>query len=151
MAEKGRQLLDVLMGYRREWATKCVYCGRTVVNMRLMPAEYAPHHYGGLDKVRFTINGRDHIAFAVTADHYFERCRGGHSELNNILPACRPCNNFRSHGREIPKCIDCLINRRTHGKRCADCRRAMDLKGLENDEWQRWKGQLYRALRTVLT
>lgn len=117
MGEKGTQLLDALMIRRREWATACVYCGRTVVNMRLMPPEYAPRHLGGRDKVEFFINGQRHIAMACTADHYFERCHGGRSELNNILPACRPCNNMRSTGRDTPR----LRDRAAYGRADSEC------------------------------
>lgn len=151
MGDKGQLMLDVLMIRRREWVTQCVYCGRDVVNMRLMPSEYSPRYIGGYDKVAFFINGHRHIAMACTADHYFDRCYGGRSALNNILPACRPCNNRRSHGRDQAMCIDCRMNPRTHGKRCARCRRVNDLKKLDNDERQRLEGALIRSLRQQLT
>lgn len=147
MAEKGRQLLDVLMIRRREWATKCVYCGRDVVNMRLMPAEFKARHIGGYDKVEFFIKDHRHIALACTADHYFDRCYGGHSELNNILPACRPCNNMRSTGRDVPLCVDCRRNRRTRYKRCEECHRAKVVKHEEHCARERTMGALIRSIR----
>lgn len=132
MGEKGRQMLDVLMTLRNEWATECVYCGRTIVNTRLMPEEYKPA-YCGHDKVSFFIKGRRYTALRATADHYFDRCYGGRSTLNNILPACQPCNNGRSFGREWPLCIDCTVRRRIYKKRCFPCQQACDLRVLEND------------------
>lgn len=147
MGDRGRLMLDVLMGRRNEWATHCVYCGRDVVNIRLMPPEYAPRHIGGLDKVEFFINGRRHIALAVTADHYFDRCYGGRSTLNNILPACRPCNNMRSTGRDVPLCIDCRRNRRTRYKRCEQCHRAKIVRHEECCAFERAMGALIRSLR----
>lgn len=132
MPEKGRLMLDVLMTRRREWATSCVYCGRTIVNTRLMPTEYEPQMIGGdKDKVAFVINGRRHVALRATVDHYFDRCYGGRSTLNNILPACKPCNNGRSWGREWPLCIDCGFYRRIERKRCVGCYRAMELRMLD--------------------
>lgn len=146
MPEKGRQLLDVLMSYRREWATQCVYCARTVVNMRLMPSEYKPRTIGGLDKVEFFINGHRHIALACTADHYFDRCYGGRSTLNNILPACRPCNNMRSTGHGIPICIDCRRSRRTGYKRCEACHIAKTVRHEECCAQERTMGALIRSV-----
>ena len=133
MPEKGRQLLDVLMTRRGEWATSCVYCGRDIVNTRLMPSEYNPKSVGN-GKVAFYIQGFRHIALYATADHYFDRCYGGRSTLNNILPACKPCNNARSFGREWPVCVECRTRRRIHRKRCVPCQQACELRMIENGD-----------------
>lgn len=147
MPDKGRQMLDVLMIRRGEWATTCVYCRRDVVNIRLMPQEYKPRYLGGRDKVEFFINNRRHVAMVCTADHYFERCHGGRSELNNILPACRPCNNRRSAGRETPICIDCRVNPRTRYKRCETCHQAKVVRQEESHALDRLTGEIIRGIR----
>jgi hypothetical protein len=105
-----------------------------------------PRLFGGLDKVEFFINEHRHVAMACTADHYFDRCYGGRSSLNNILPSCRPCNNSRSTGRDFPICVDCRINRRTRRKRCEPCHRAKMVKHEEHCARERIMGALIREM-----
>lgn len=150
--EKGREILDVLMGYRNEWVTQCVYCGRDIVNSRLMPAEFNPRFIGGdRDKVEFTIKGHKHLALRATADHYFDRCYGGHSVLNNIVPSCRPCNGTRSVGREWPICIDCLRNRALYDKRCGSCHHAFRLRSADIARVERLCSEIVNELIQIST
>ena len=147
---KGAAILDALMSQRREWATTCVYCARTIVNTRLMPSVFSPQLIGGdLDKVDFTINGHRHRALRATADHYFDRAYGGHSTLNNILPACRPCNGTRSTGRDAPKCIDCRAAGRLYGPRCPTCHRTFTLHQAEVGDLARQCSNIINKLFTT--
>lgn len=123
-------MLDVLMASRGDWATPCTYCGRTIINLRLMPAQYLVERFGHM-RVRIAVNGRRYTHLVATADHYFDRCYGGHSALNNILPACSPCNNARSWGRQWPLCIDCGARRQLVTKRCAPCQLAVEIREAE--------------------
>ena len=95
MSARAVMMLDVLMRRRNEWVTNCVYCGDIIINVRLCPPEYIVKRLEG-KKVLLRIRKRLYRYKIATADHYFERQVGGHSDLNNILPACQTCNNGRS-------------------------------------------------------
>lgn len=76
----------------------CQYCGRPGIGVELSDSGVA---VTGMVTMRNGIKvsvrpGRD-----LTYDHYKPRSRGGRTNWENIVTACRPCNNKKGNGNRM--------------------------------------------------
>lgn len=90
-----KQANNKLLRVLRRLGSECFWCGRALVALRSIPQQwilkltYAMVTWKG---ERGDVQHR-HIA---TADHLVELRNGGKSNIENLVPACRPCNGRRA-------------------------------------------------------
>lgn len=72
---------------------KCNWCGRSLVHLKALPPQNVVATDG--DWVLFVADNILYRRMVATVDHINPIERGGTSDIDNIVPACRPCNGHR--------------------------------------------------------
>lgn len=92
---------------------RCCYCGFVMLSRLTSPGEYgALIARGG----RRAARRRAGMMRAVTCDHIVSRSEGGTDAADNLVAACRWCNEFRGNrpADEAHERIQRLLRRGTH-------------------------------------
>ena len=89
--------------------TQCVYCGRLATHFaleRLKKVNSLEAHHGHWH-LNLYITNDNGLETMMTADHLIPLFAGGKNNINNLVPACRTCNQDKGHnlpeGKWIPR------------------------------------------------
>jgi hypothetical protein len=83
------------------WAAKLKIMAKYDRRLEMVSGEWAAIRYAVFQRDRFTCQYCGAVGLRLECDHVFPRSRGGKTELNNLLTACKPCN--RSKGAKTPE------------------------------------------------
>jgi 5-methylcytosine-specific restriction endonuclease McrA len=80
--------------------------------------------------------GRVLPAFELTLDHVIPRSRGGHTDWDNLVACCHPCNNRK--GDRLPEEAGLKLLRPPHPFTLHTSRQLMRMMGRSDERWRKY-------------
>jgi hypothetical protein len=107
-----------------KYGLTCTFCGEHLVDADMMPKKFWVELKGDYLTWK-TSDGTVYTNLFLTMEHLVPISCGGKTTIENVVPACQPCNHQRMPGYGIktrkPRLCKCGRRRKPAYKRCEEC------------------------------